>query len=195
MIRKRNVKCILGVWTAVSIMCGLCGCGGKNSAASPENAMVENTAPTTGTGTAGAELIGTETSATTQPAGTGTAGAGQTAKPSASQEVPGDTQSGGELDVVEPSVADDDWYKKGSVYTDENGRKLEVFFDDEGMLGFSVDGLSLYFTSADNYQEENNWKIYTCDDGVVIIYYPGDPAHLEISDGEYAGLYEEDDGM
>lgn len=169
MIRKRNVTCILGVWTAVSIMCGLCGCGGKNSVASPENTMVEDTAPTTGTE--------------------------QTAKPSAAQEVPKDTQSGEDLDVVEPSAADDDWYKKGSVYTDGNGRKLEVFFSDEGMLEFAVDGLSLYFTSADNFQEENNWKIYTCDDGMVIIYYPGEPAHLEISDGEYAGLYEADDGM
>lgn len=157
MIRKRNVKCILGVWTAVSIMCGLCGCGGKNSV----------------------ELAGAE----------------QTATPPVSQEVPKDIQSGEDLDVVEPSAADDDWYKKGSVYTDESGRKLEVFFSDEGMLEFAVDGLSLYFTSADNFQEENNWKIYTCDDGMVIIYYPGDPAHLEISDGEYAGLYEADDGI
>lgn len=28
------------------------------------------------------------------------------------------------------------------------------------------------------------------DDGTMIIYYPGEPAHLEISDGDYAGLYE-----
>lgn len=60
------------------------------------------------------------------------------------------------------------------------------------MLGFSIDGLSMYYTTVDNYQLENNWMIYTCDDGTVIIYYPGTPAHLEISDGEYAGLYEAD---
>lgn len=26
----------------------------------------------------------------------------------------------------------------------------------------------------------------------MIVYYPGDPAHLEICDGDYAGLYEAD---
>lgn len=72
--------------------------------------------------------------------------------------------------------------------------RREVFFDDEGMLGFAVDGLSLYFTTVDNFQQENNWMIYTCDDGTTVIYYPGEPAHIEISDGDYAGLYEEGSG-
>ena len=58
------------------------------------------------------------------------------------------------------------------------------------MLNFTVNGLSLYFTTVDNFQQENNWKVYTCDDDTMIIYYPGEPAHLEISDGDYAGLYE-----
>lgn len=98
--------------------------------------------------------------------------------------------SGEDLDVVTPDPEDDDWYKKGTVYTSENGHNLEVFFDDEGMLQFAVDGISLYFTSADNFQLENDWRIYTCEDGTVIVYYPGNPAHIEIGSGDYEGLYE-----
>lgn len=106
-----------------------------------------------------------------------------------------DTQAGEDLDVVEPDAADDKWYMQGNVYTDDNGRRLEVYYDDEGMLEFAIDGLSMYYTTVDNYQLENDWRIYTCDDGTVIIYYPGTPAHLEISDGEYAGLYQADGGI
>lgn len=105
------------------------------------------------------------------------------------QDTVGNTQSGEDLNAAE-TAADEEWYKNGDVYTDENGRRLEVSYDDEGMLQFAVDGITLFFTSADKFQQENNWKIYTCDDGTVIVYYPGSPAHLEISDGEYAGLYE-----
>ncbi len=97
-------------------------------------------------------------------------------------------------DAPEANAADDTWYKSGSVYVDENGHRLEVFFDDEGALQFAVDGLSLYNAMANDFQTENDWKIYTCDDGTTVIYYPGAPAHLEISDGEYAGVYESDDG-
>ena len=99
------------------------------------------------------------------------------------------TTSGEDLDVVEPNAADDDWYMKGNIYTDDKGNRLEFFFDDYGTLEFAINGLSLYFTTVDNFQQENNWKVYTCDD-TMIIYYPGEPAHLEISDGDYAGLYE-----
>ncbi len=98
--------------------------------------------------------------------------------------------SGEDLDVVVPNAADNDWYMKGNIYTDDKGNRLEVFFNDHDMLEFAVNGLSLYFTTVDNFQQENNWKVYTCDDGTMIIYYPGEPAHLEISDGDYAGLYE-----
>ena len=94
------------------------------------------------------------------------------------------------LDVVEPDPADDDWYMKGNIYTDENGNRVEVFFDDYGMIEIAVNGLSLYYTAVDKVQIENNWRGYPCDDGTWIVYYPGEPAHLEISDGEYAGLYE-----
>ncbi|MDE6054333.1 MAG: hypothetical protein K2G55_11340 [Lachnospiraceae bacterium] len=97
--------------------------------------------------------------------------------------------SGEDLDVVVPNTADDDWYKKGTIYIDDHGNQLEVFFNDEGVIEFAVNGLSMYFTRADDFQMENNWKVYICDDGTVIIYYPGEPAHLEISDGDYAGLF------
>ena len=98
--------------------------------------------------------------------------------------------SGGDLDVVVPDAADDDWYMKGNIYTDDEGNRLEVFFNDHGTLEFAVNGLSMYITTVDNFQQENNWKVYTCDDGTIIGYFPGEPAHIEICDGDYAGLYE-----
>ena len=104
----------------------------------------------------------------------------------------GEENAGDDLDHIEPDPADDNWYMKGSIYKDSEGHRLEVFFDDEGMLEFALDGLSLYYSSADRVEFENNWRIYSCDDGTMIVYYPGEPAHIEISDGDYAGLYEED---
>ncbi len=100
--------------------------------------------------------------------------------------------SGEDLDVVTPSTEDDDWYTRGNVYTDDKGRRLEAFFNDEGTLEFAIDGLSVYITTTSNFQRENNWLVYTCDDGTVIAYFPDNSAHpatLEIADGEYAGLY------
>ncbi len=98
--------------------------------------------------------------------------------------------SGEDLDVVESDAADDDWYMKGNIYTDDKGNQVEVSFNDYGTLEFVVNGLSMYITTVSGFQQENDWKIYTCDDGTMIIYYPGEPAHLEISGGDYAGLYE-----
>ena len=49
----------------------------------------------------------------------------------------------------------------------------------------------MYITTVDNFQQENNWKVYTCDDGTIISYFPGEPAHIEIGDGDCAGFYEE----
>ena len=106
------------------------------------------------------------------------------------QSVSVDEGAGNDLDHIEPDPADDDWYKKGSIYKDSDGNSLEVFFNDEGMLEFAVDGLSLYFTSVDSVQFENNWRIYSCDDGTMIVYYPGAPAHIEILDDAQV-LYEE----
>ncbi|MBD5443998.1 MAG: hypothetical protein HDR29_00420 [Lachnospiraceae bacterium] len=101
-----------------------------------------------------------------------------------------DSASGDDLDVIEPDPADDNWYMKGNIYTDDKGNQLEVLFNDYGTLEFAVNGLSVYFTTADNFEYENNWRVYTCDDGTMIVYYPGEPAHIEIYDGDYAGLYE-----
>ena len=96
-----------------------------------------------------------------------------------------------ELDVVEPNAADDDWYMRENIFIDDKGNRLEVSFDDYGMLYFAVNGLTLYSAEADNFQQENNWRVYTCDDDTtMIIYYPDEPARLEITNGDYAGLYE-----
>ena len=96
-----------------------------------------------------------------------------------------------ELDVAEPNAADDDWYMRENIFIDDKGNRLEVSFDDYGMLYFAVNGLTLYSAEADNFQQENNWRVYTCDDDTtMIIYYPDEPARLEIKNGDYAGLYE-----
>ena len=39
-----------------------------------------------------------------------------------------------ELDVVEPNAADDDWYMRENIFIDDKGNRLEVSFDDYGML-------------------------------------------------------------
>lgn len=104
----------------------------------------------------------------------------------------GSSAEANDLDVVEPSTEDDDWYTRGNVYTDDKGRRLEAYFNDEGTLEFAIDGLSVYITTTSNFQRENNWLVYTCDDGTMIAYFPKNsqhPATLEITDGEYAGLY------
>lgn len=90
----------------------------------------------------------------------------------------------------ETAPIEDDWYMKGNVYSDDKGNRLEVFFDDEGMIEFAVNGLSLYYTTTDSFQAKDNGRVYACDDGTTIILYPGEPARLEISDGEHAGIYE-----
>lgn len=187
-IGKRNGKGVAGVLIAASIVCNLCGCSGGNNAAQPENAVLEEASSAVDTETAVIQAVGAEKSAA-PAADTGTASAQPTQEPVVQGNLQ-NAQSGEDLDVVEPNAADDDRYRRGDIYTDENGRRLEVFYNDDGMLEFAVDGLSMYYTVADDYQSENDWRIYTCDDGTVVIYYPGTPAHLEISDGEYAGIYE-----
>lgn len=169
-MKKKNVRYLMAVFTAVAMLGGLNGCGSINGNEETEQFVseVENEQIVEQDSSGGME----ETALNEEP--------GNTEKES----------SGEDLDVVEPNAADDDWYMKGNIYTDDKGNRLEVIFNDYGALQFAVNGLSLYFTTADNFQQENNWKIYTCDDGTIIIYYPGEPAHLEISDGDYAGLYE-----
>lgn len=184
MAGKGKVRGAFSVWMAVFTLCSLWACG-SNSADVPERVTEADAAATD-------ELV--EPLAAKEEAGNVQANEKRQddkQESQASKEQPIGEQAGEDLDVVEPDAADDDWYRKGNVYTGDNGHRLEVFFDDEGMLEFAVDGLSLYYTTVDQYQQENNWKIYTCDDGTVIVYYPGEPAHLEISDGDYAGLYQE----
>lgn len=103
------------------------------------------------------------------------------------------TAPGGNPDEATP--IEDDWYMKGNVYTDDKGNRLEIFFNDEGMIEFAVNGLSLYYTTTDSFQPKDNGRVYACDDGTTIILYPGEPARLEISDGDYAGIYECDSAI
>lgn len=183
MKKKRRKSEWVIVSFAVLLLCN--GCGRQEDTEVPiskaENPVIQESV---------------STSADTQTANIPTVkDAPKTAEGSEGQNNPKSAQSGEDLDAVpEANAADDAWYKSGSVYVDENGRRLEVFFDDEGALQFAVDGLSLYNTMANDFQTENDWRIYSCDDGTTVIYYPGTPAHLEISDGEYAGIYEADDG-
>lgn len=183
MIRKRNVKCAMSVLLILAMLCSFYGCGSREDSGQSVSTEEADDRGEAAKKNDSAQIAEAQATAA-QTSGIQASGA---------QSIVQEAQSGEDLDVVESDPADDKWYMAGSVYTDENGRRLEVYFDDEGMLQFAVDGLSLYYTSADDFQQENNWRIYTCDDGTVIIYYPGTPAHLEISDGDYAGLYEAGD--
>ena len=182
MMTGKNVKGTLGILIAAIVLCS--GCGSSNEITQSESRVeATDTKPADAqTNTAKTNNVQTDTAQTTAVP--------KTEVQPAKQDEPQGAQSGEDLDVIEPGADDETWYMTGNVYTDDTGRSLEVFFDDYGTLEFAVDGLSLYYTSIDKCQQENNWKIYACDDGTTIVYYPGDPAHLEISDGEYAGLYE-----
>lgn len=122
--------------------------------------------------------------------GCGTQGNGDSGStaPSENLDEAGNMASGG--NSAEAVPIEDDWYMKGNVYTDNKGNQLEIFFNDEGMIEFTVNGLSLYYTTTDSFQSKDNGRTYECDDGTTIILYPGEPARLEISDGDYAGIYE-----
>ncbi|MDE5779780.1 MAG: hypothetical protein K2I10_14995 [Lachnospiraceae bacterium] len=170
---KKKVRYLIEAFMVVAMLCGLNGCSSINSSEDIGQSVTE---------VEDKQITEQDNSSEIEE--------------TALSEEHNDTEkatSGEDLDVVEPNVADDEWYREGNIYTDDKGNQVEVFFDDYGMLGFAVNGLSLYFTTVDNFQQENNWKIYTCDDDTTIIYYPGEPAHLEISGGDYAGLYEASD--
>lgn len=176
--RKKGIVLIAALAAAVSLAaCRKTGDDGKDGGTQSEYA--------TGEGGMSENMSG-------EDPGTGGGSFGEDVQQTDGQSVSGDEDSGNDLDHIEPDPADDNWYMKGSIYKDSEGRRLEVFFDDEGMLEFAMDGLSLYYSSVDRVEFENNWRIYSCDGGIMIIYYPGEPAHIEISDGDYAGLYEED---
>lgn len=180
---KKNIKCLIGIFMMVAMLCGFGGCtsvdhngdAGQNVAEVNDYTIVaEDIIDQAEEANLSEERIETENAASGEA--------------SNNTEM---TASGGDLDVVVPNAADDNWYMKGNVYTDDKGNQLEVLFDDYGMIEFAVNGLSMYYTTVDNFQQENNWKVYTCDDGTMIGFYPGEPAHLEICDGDYAGIYEE----
>lgn len=180
---KKNVRCLIGMFMMLAMLCGLGGCNsvdhnedaGQNMAEVGDYTIVtEDIIDQAEEANLSEERIETEN----------TAPIGESNK----TEI---AASGEDLDVVVPNAADDNWYMNGNVYTDDKGNQLEVFFDDYGMIEFAVNGLSMYYTTVDNFQQENNWKVYTCDDGTMIIFYPGEPAHLEICDGDYVGIYEE----
>lgn len=193
---KRNMRSVLGFLVAAAVMCSLNGCAqsdgteGQNREPDTIGTEAQNREPDAqGTEEPGGELdaLGTEeqrqerdTSGTEEPGTLGETG----------EDTLSTAASGEELDVIEPNPKDDDWYKRPCIYIDEEGNRLEVFFDDGGMLEFAVNGLSLYDTRAEDYQLENNWRVYTCEDGTVIVYYPGEPAHIEIYDGDSVKLYE-----
>ena len=176
---KKNVKYLISSVMAALILCSLNGCESID-----DNGRNDN-------GDTIQIISGAEENQTVEEDSLGNAEENVPNEEESETETETEIEvSGEDLDMVVPNAADDDWYMKGNVYTDDQGNRLEVFFNDEGTIEFAVNGLSLYFTVKDNFQQENNWKIYTCDDGTMIIYYPGEPAHLEISDGDYAGLYE-----
>ena len=167
---KKNVRYLVEAFMIAAMLCGVSGCSSINSSEDIGQSV---------TGVEDKQIIEQDNFSEME----------ETALNEEHNDIE-NAASGEDLDVAEPNTADDDWYMKGNIYTDDKGNRLEVIFNDYGTLQFAINGLSMYFTRADNFQQENNWKVYTCDDDTMIIYYPGEPAHLEISDGDYAGLYE-----
>lgn len=188
---KKHVKYMVVVIMAVVMVCGLNACSSIEDNEDTEQIITEVENEQTIAGTEDGQYIaeGEEKQIVEQDSSSET-GKTETVLNGEDSNTEKAT-SGEDLDVVLPNAADDDWYMKGSIYKDDKGNRLEVFFNDHGTLEFAVNGISMYFTQIDNFEQENNWKIYTCDDGTMVAYYPGEPAHLEISDGEYAGLYAE----
>ncbi len=176
---KRNIRYLMVVFMAVVMLFGLNGCS-INAQVETEPIVIEVEDGQTVEEVENKQIVEQDNSGWIE----GTA-------PNEEHSDIEKASSGEDLDKVVPSAADDDWYMKGNIYTDDKGNRLEVFFNDYGVLEFAVNGLSMYITTVDNFQQENNWKVYTCDDGTIIGYFPGEPAHIEIGDGDYAGLYEE----
>lgn len=188
MNRKMKAKYVLGVLAAGVILGSLCGCGSGNTGQVTEIESLQEDITS--------DKIPEETEETdheTVEESNTEADVSQTASDTAEENDLDQAQEESHLDQIEPDPADDNWYMKGSVYKSDNGHYLEIFFNDEGMLEFAVDGLSQYYSYVDRVQFENNWRIYDCDDGVMIVYYPGDPAHIEIYDGDLTELYEENE--
>ena len=185
---KKNVRYLMAAFITVTVLCGLNGCSGSDDQEVDDRIIIETEEEQSAVRE---EQPAAEAEEEQIVEGNGIEEVSET-KITLDQENSAveNAASGEDLDVVVPDPADDDWYLKGNIYTDDKGNRLEVFFDDYGMLQFAVNGLVLYYSTVDNFQQENNWKVYTCDDGTMIGYYPGEPAHIEICDGDYAGIYE-----
>ncbi len=198
---KKNVRYVMAVLMVVVTLCGLNGCSGVTDHGDTEQLVTEVEDEQIVDGTENEQILGQDSSGKMDETVPNEKHNDTEKTPDekhnntekSPNEEHNDTEtatSGEDLDVVVPNAADDDWYMRGNVYTDDQGNRLEVFFNDHGVLQFAVNGLSMYITRFDNFEQENDWKVYTCDDGTMVIYYPGEPAHLEIADGDYAGLYE-----
>ncbi|GFI17970.1 hypothetical protein IMSAGC009_03142 [Lachnospiraceae bacterium] len=183
---KKNVRYLTGAFVVMAMLCGLYGCSSIDGSEDIGQGVIEaedkkNTEQDSFSETE--EITPNEEHNDTEKAASD--GNSDTAEPNTAKP------NTVELDVVEPNAADDDWYMRENIFIDDKGNRLEVSFDDYGMLYFAVNGLTLYSAEADNFQQENNWRVYTCDDDTtMIIYYPDEPARLEITNGDYAGLYE-----
>ena len=183
---KKNVRYLTGAFVVMAMLCGLYGCSSIDGSEDIGQGVIEaedkkNTEQDSFSETE--EITPNEEHNDTEKAASD--GNSDAAKPNTAEP------NTVELDVVEPNAADDDWYMRENIFIDDKGNRLEVSFDDYGMLYFAVNGLTLYSAEADNFQQENNWRVYTCDDDTtMIIYYPDEPARLEITNGDYAGLYE-----
>lgn len=183
---KKNVRYLTGAFVVMAMLCGLYGCSSIDGSEDIGQGVIEaedkkNTEQNSFSETE--EITPNEEHNDTEKAASD--GNSDTAEPNTAKP------NTVELDVVEPNAADDDWYMRENIFIDDEGNRLEVSFDDYGMLYFAVNGLTLYSAEADNFQQENNWRVYTCDDDTtMIIYYPDEPARLEITNGDYAGLYE-----
>ncbi len=181
---KKNIKYTLGVFVTAAMLCSLSGCTGDDAGQQEEIMEIQEEIIDAeefhedGQGVNDEEMQGDEQSVSTEEVQRD----GQSIND-------GQVQAGEDLDVITASPDDDEWYMRGTIYTDDKGRRLEVFFNDEGTLEFAIDGLSVHITTTSNFQQENNWKVYTCDDGVMVVYRPGDPATVEITEGDYEGIY------
>ena len=188
---KKNVRYLTGAFVVMAMLCGLYGCSSIDGSEDIGQGVIEaedkkNTEQDSFSETE--EITPNEEHNDTEKAASD--GNSDTAEPNTAKPNTAKPNTV-ELDVVEPNAADDDWYMRENIFIDDKGNRLEVSFDDYGMLYFAVNGLTLYSAEADNFQQENNWRVYICDnDTTMIIYYPDEPARLEITNGDYAGLYE-----
>lgn len=94
------------------------------------------------------------------------------------------------FETVTHDSIDSFWWENDSTFTDEKDHTVTVVYNDEGLLEFIIGNEPAYFASPEEYLSEDSQMIYTCDGGTNIIYHSGDPARIEIVQGEHVGVYE-----